>query len=178
MPEVEEPSVCAETWSSTTSTSTCPSSSVNRHRRRAVASSATGASRAPRVKARTSPTSSAGGVRRRTARASLTRTSSRLSPATGSFRCHPASCPPRRRRNVTPARANRRSSVSKYTASNACSSGPTKASTPARPSHPGSSTPSASSYFRSVSRTTVVTAPHLPQPCPEREQVMTSGIEG
>ena len=79
---------------------------------------------------------------------------------------------------MTPARAKRRSSVSKYTASNACSSGPTKAPTPTKPSHPGSSTPSASSYLRSVSRTTVVTALHLPEPRPEREQVMTSGIEG
>ena len=81
IPDVDAPRVCAETWSSTTSTSTRPSSSVNRHRRRVVASSATGPSGSRRgCSARVNATSSAGGVRRRPARASLTRTSSRLSP--------------------------------------------------------------------------------------------------
>ena len=45
----------------------------------------------------------------------------------------------------------------KYTASSVCSSGPTGLWLPASPARPGSSTPSLISYFRSVSRTVVVT---------------------
>ena len=104
---VDEPSVRPVTWSSTTSARSRPSPSVSRHDRRTVLSSATGVSAWPRLRARTSPTSSAGGSglrRRASPRANRTRISSRDSTSTGSLRCHPLSAPPRRRRSVTPGR--------------------------------------------------------------------------
>ena len=94
----------------------------------------------------------------------------RSSAAEGSFRCHPASSPPVRRRSVICADARRRSLVSKYSATNRCSTGVSTRSTPGRSFNDGKRTESSTSNFRSISTTWVAAISNITSPAAGHER--------
>ena len=137
-----------DTRSSASSASTSPRLPWRRWTRRSVRIVTTCARTWSRTRPATTLRRATGGVR--TARPRGTAISSRA-PSIGSFRCHPASSPPVRRRRTTPASASARSGVSKYVATSCCSTVDTEV-TPFREERSGSTLDSSRSYLSSTSR--------------------------
>ena len=139
----------AVTWSSQTSAIGWPAESSSRWTRRWLRTLAAGTSSASR-QCSTSRSRSDAGIE--VGESPIGSWISTRSPgARSNLTCHPSSSPPSRRRSVMPARSNRRSAVSKYSASRSCSTGSATDATPSTESRPVTTTRSSTSNLVSIS---------------------------